>query len=125
MIEGTYLPPTCSMTEPSPVFVLASVDDRVLPPDGGFGPDAPGAAKGAGGYEPASVEATLARWAQLNGCSKVPQTESDPSGVDRTMYADCDDGVQVSATVAALGEHGWPAEATAQVLSFVRDQVRR
>jgi len=126
MIEGAYLPPACSMPEPAPLFVLASAGDRVLPPSGGFGPAAPPPPGGTErGYRPSSVEEALGRWAQLSNCSEHPQTESDPSGVARTMYADCDDGVPVSATVANLGEHGWPAEATAQVLSFVRDQVRR
>lgn len=125
MVAGTYLPPTCSMPEPSPLFVLASAGDRVLPPEGGFGPLAASKPEGVDrDYRPASVDEALGRWAQLAGCSPHPQAEVDPSGVSRTTYIDCSEQVTVSGTVANLGAHGWPAQASSQVLSFVLDQVR-
>ena len=129
MVAGAYLPASCPLGAPTPLLVLASTDDTVLPPDGGFGPGLDAMSDGgmlltsASDYEPLSVATTLTRWADAAACDPVASTTTDEAGANRTTYAGCLDDVTVRGTVAPYGLHGWPPNATAEVLSFVAGQT--
>ena len=61
----------------------------------------------------------------LAATSGFPWNPPGPdAGTTRTAYAGCRRDVSIRSTVADLGGHGWPANATADTLSFLNGQSR-
>ncbi len=82
----------CSPMRPISVLSFRGTNDTVVPYDGGPG--------SSGRVTFLGAQQTLARWAELNGCTG--ETTND-NGCD--VYHECSDGVQVGLCVAQGGSH--------------------
>ena len=65
-----------------------------------------------------SVRSWVESWASRNGCRLADPAVESGSGVETTAYRHCRSGGDVVLEVVEGVGHGWPADATAQALSF-------
>ncbi len=91
----------CRPSRPIAVLALHGMKDPVLPyagqPGGGvWGP--------AWGYP---VEAAVARWVQLDGCTSGPTTSAVSASISHRVWSGCNGGVTVEAMISSKGGHSW------------------
>jgi polyhydroxybutyrate depolymerase len=105
--------PGCSPAKPISVVMFHGTDDGIVPYGGGE------VARGAGGRV-LSAEATLAKWAALDGCAAgattVEEPDRDPGDgtrVERAQHA-CPGGREVALYTIRGGGHTWPGGAPSQ-----------
>jgi polyhydroxybutyrate depolymerase len=133
-VAGVHLLPDCD-GRPVPILVTHGTSDPLVPFDesdvdtfdssGLFGAGDGAAAQlrmfGKVGETP--VTAWVESWARHNGCSlDAPAVVGVGTTVERTAYADCDDGGDVVLQAVTGGGHDWPRspglDATARALAF-------
>jgi polyhydroxybutyrate depolymerase len=137
-VAGVHVAPDCA-GRPVPILVTHGTSDDTVPfdePDvGRF--DIRGLFDGASDGAMAqyymlekvrgtSVRSWVESWARHNGCSLgSPEVATVGSMVERTAYADCDDGADVVLQAVVGGGHDWPTsptlDATARALAFFED----
>jgi polyhydroxybutyrate depolymerase len=103
----------CEPSRPIPVVAFHAVDDRILPYGGGPVRGAPPAYPGVIG-----VEAAMARWAALDGCTSGPTRARTPGVEVLLSWQGCRAPVVLHRL--ARGGHRYPAAAT----EGVRDMLR-
>lgn len=104
-VEGelaTETSSSCAPKRPESVYEIHGTADPAIPYDGGsfVGP--------AGGTTVLSAPDSVARWAQLDGCSIGPVTSTPSGTVSITAYSECRDGVSVVLRTIVGGVHAWP-----------------
>lgn len=105
--------PGCAPAHPVSVLEVHATGDGSIPYDGG-----PFAGVG-GGTTVLSAPDSVARWAQLNGCSTPPMLTSPEPGIRLTTYSGCRGGARVALRTIVGGGHAWPdgiGELVAQAL---------
>lgn len=105
--------PGCAPAHPLSVLEVHGTDDQTIPYGGG-----PFAGIG-GGTAVLSAPDSVARWAELNGCSTPPVQTSPESGIRLTAYSGCRGDAHVTLRTIVGGQHAWPAgigELVAQAL---------
>jgi polyhydroxybutyrate depolymerase len=55
-----------------------------------------------------SVDKTILKWVNLNGCLKIPTRVLNSTGAYCDVYSKCRDGVEVKLCVTEKGGHSWP-----------------
>ncbi len=90
-------PATCAPERPVPVITFAGTADPVNPYAGGGAP-----------YWQYGIDDALARWADINGCRRGPQTKTITEHVDRIRYTACRRGAEVVLYRVEGGGHTWP-----------------
>jgi len=91
----------CRPSRPIAILALHGKKDPVLPyagqPGGGvWGP--------AWGYP---VEAAIARWVKLDGCTSGPVTSTISPTISRRVWSGCRGGVSVQAMISSKAGHSW------------------
>ena len=102
-------PETCTPSSPLSVIAFAGDADTVNPVAGG-----------GAGYWQYSMDAALARWAELNGCDSPPSRIDFTGKLLVTSYTGCDDGVSVAGWVYHGLGHVWLADNDAMWRFFER-----
>ncbi len=107
-VGGPMQSETCSPSRPMPVCHFHGTEDQFTPYHGGTG------ARSMSRTHFNSVEDTIRRWVEANGCRAEPEVEDLPVVVDdgtrvtRHTYAGCRDAVEVVLyTIHGCG-HTWP-----------------
>ncbi|OWT76970.1 MULTISPECIES: PHB depolymerase family esterase [unclassified Achromobacter] len=102
----------CRPSHPVAVLQIDGNADPIMPFEGGAVADFGGAGEGG---QVLSVAATVASWAQRNGCARAepaqllaPVAALDRTRVSRTDYAGCAAGAPVTAYTVLGGGHTWP-----------------
>jgi polyhydroxybutyrate depolymerase len=103
-VEGQMAPTfsrSCRLSKPMSVYEIHATADPAIPYAGGtFG--------GYGGpVTVLSAHASVARWAQLDKCGRVPSTTRSPGNVFM-KYTGCRSGVTVTLRTIEGGAHVWP-----------------
>lgn len=91
----------CRPSRPIAILALHGVKDPILPYEG---------TKGGGPWGPAwgyPVEAAIARWVTLDGCSPTPRTTAVSSTITRRVWRGCRSGVSVQAMISSYAGHSW------------------
>jgi polyhydroxybutyrate depolymerase len=57
-----------------------------------------------------SAPNSVARWAQLDGCTAGPATSAPNSTISLSTYSKCRDGVSVTLRTIVGGTHAWPPD---------------
>ena len=119
-VSGLYDPETCDASAALPVVSFHGTGDRFIPFDGGVGDGAANLglsdATTAGLVFMAQREGapeSSTGWAERGGCDPEPVVDlatdtSGGGGVSRTIWTDCDAGIDVELYVIDQGEHTWP-----------------
>lgn len=86
-----------------------------------------------------SVENTVSRWVERNGCAKAPRKVLENRGAYCELYSECKDGAEVKLCVTETGGHSWPGgissaergvvpstaiSATDEIWKFFKDKSR-
>ncbi len=94
----------CAPPHPLPVLLIHGADDPLVPETGGA----------LDGEPVLSTDATVARWAALDGCgatptvTQLPTLVNDGTSVQRSTYSDCQGGASVVYYNVSGGGHAWP-----------------
>lgn len=117
-VAGTLPSETLASCHPARKVAVLQIDgtaDPIMPYRGGAVKDFGG--RGEGG-EVSSVAMTVRFWARHNGCSAAgtaeplaPRAPLDPTRIERTRYAACPAGGQVTSLSVIGGGHVWPGGA--------------
>tara|TARA_B100000678_G_scaffold77496_1_gene63926 strand:+ start:1439 stop:2344 length:906 start_codon:yes stop_codon:yes gene_type:complete len=102
-------PETCKPSAPVSVLAFAGDADTVNPVAGG-----------GAGYWQYSMDAALARWAELDGCDSPPARINFTDKVLVTSYTGCKDGVSVAGWIYHGLGHIWLADNDAMWRFFAR-----
>ena len=129
-VAGVHLLPDCP-GRPMPIIVIHGSADDIVPlsqEDVAPAADVRGFIRALGGNKAqirmlaavdlTSVESWVESWASRNGCRLADPAVETGSAVETTTYRHCRAGGDVMLEVVEGGGHGWPADATAQALSF-------
>jgi polyhydroxybutyrate depolymerase len=129
-VAGVHLLPDCPGRS-MPIIVIHGSDDDIVPlseKDVGPAADARAFIRSVGGNEAqvrmltaanrTPVRSWVESWAKRNGCRLADPRVESGSGVETTTYRHCRAGGDVVLQVFKGADHGWPADATAQALSF-------
>ena len=103
-VAGTDNTRTCAPGNPVSVLHIHAKDDPRVPFAGGAGPDGPDRS----GAPLASAAATVAKWAQLDGCAAQPRHILDKAGASCQAYSWCRGRAEVQLCVTDTGGHSWP-----------------
>lgn len=107
-VAGTMNLKSCRPVRPVPILHFHGTADLNCPYEGGVGP------RSIAGLDFPSVEATLTRWREINGCEKggsltaVPDRQDDGTAVEVTDWNDCRSGAPISLVKINGGGHSWP-----------------
>jgi polyhydroxybutyrate depolymerase len=106
-VEGqmsTVQSSTCSLAKPENVYEIHGTTDPEIPYAGGY-------FSSTVGHETVlSAPNSVARWAQLDGCSTGPATSSPNSTITLSTYSQCRDGAFVTLESIIGGQHAWPTD---------------
>jgi len=102
-------PATCRPDAPLSVLAFAGDKDTVNPVEGG-----------GAGYWQYSMDAALARWAALDGCTEGPRRFDFTGKLLVTAYGECQDGTSVTGWVYHGRGHEWVADNHAMWRFFER-----
>ncbi len=104
-VEGqlsTVQSASCALAKPESVYEVHGTTDPYIPYKGGYFSTSVG-------YDTVlSAPDSVARWAQLNGCSSGPSTSSPSSTITLTSYSNCQGGAHVTLETIIGGQHVWP-----------------
>jgi polyhydroxybutyrate depolymerase len=95
----------CSPATPVSVLHIHAKDDRQIPLAGAASPDA---AEPTVAPPAMSVSDTVAKWAQLDGCTAQPRHILDKGSSYCEAYSYCRGKAEVQLCVAETGGHSWP-----------------
>ncbi len=104
---GESLAGRCKPLRPVPVLMIHGTEDPLVPWAGGK------VKVGAGGRI-LSVNASIRKWASLDGCAATPtvtpsrKPSTDGTRVRREVYGGCTDGAEVVLYAIEGGGHTWP-----------------
>ena len=105
-VEGqmsTVQSSTCSLAKPENVYEIHGTADPTIPYSGGYFSTSVG-------YDTLlSAPNSVARWAQLDGCSKGPVTSTPNSVISLATYSQCRGGASVTLETIVGGAHNWPS----------------
>lgn len=104
-VAGADTTAQCEPRNPVSVLHIHARDDSRVPFDGGAGPGAAGPSQAA---DFPSVQQTIGKWAQLNGCSATPQRVLEKAGAYCEAYGYCRGRAEVQLCVTETGGHSWP-----------------
>jgi polyhydroxybutyrate depolymerase len=101
-VAGAYLYPRedCQPASPLPVIAFHGVADPVVPYFGGSSRDER--------FDFLPVEEWVRAWAELHGCSELPQITQINHMIRRSSYLDCESGAEVVFYRIEDGGHTWP-----------------
>jgi polyhydroxybutyrate depolymerase len=122
LVSGIVVPDECVAKRPVPAVVFWGLRDCVLPFYGATGPclggdpDRPIPTAPIEGVP--SVEQSVAKWAQRDGCDATPSTAALSEHVEKRTWTGCDDSA-VEFYVVSNGGHTWPGS---KVAMAARDQ---
>jgi polyhydroxybutyrate depolymerase len=106
-VEGqmsTVQSATCSLAKPENVYEIHGTTDPEIPYAGGY-------FSSTVGHETVlSAPDSVARWAQLDGCSGGPATSTPSSTISLSEYSNCRDGAFVTLETIIGGQHAWPTD---------------
>ena len=98
----------CAPSEPVSVLLIHSINDTIVPPQGGV-------TQGLSGpWVWPGVEETAGLWAQWDQCAAALETTSDAGLLDRE-WSECAGGARVKLLLTSDGAHNWPMGGDAQV----------
>ena len=124
MVGGSSMPEHCLLRPDVAALLTANVDDPVIRPTGGYGPDA-AAQPGTGSFErPVAepMEEIAQRWAAAVGAEKeATRAEADDTLV-RTWTGEND--VEVLSVLHPAGGHAWGPGDTVALLDFLGRSAR-
>jgi polyhydroxybutyrate depolymerase len=104
-VEGemsTVQSSTCSVAKSVNVYEIHGTTDPSIPYGGGYFSTSIG-------YDTVlSAPNSVARWAQLDGCSGGPATSTPSSTISLSTYSHCRDGASVTLQTIVDGQHVWP-----------------
>ena len=105
-VEGqitTVQSSTCSLARPESVYEIHGTADPTIPYNGGYFSTSVG-------YDTVlSAPNSVARWAQLDGCTAGPTTTTPSSTISLSTYSKCRGGAVVTLETIAGGTHAWPS----------------
>jgi polyhydroxybutyrate depolymerase len=111
----------CPSERPVPVMAFHGTADRVLPYEGGIGPELTGIGiqQGPATGTPleASIPEAVAAIAERNGCDPEPAEEQVSEHVTVQEHGGCTDGAEVVFYTVEGGGHSWPGSPAASELS--------
>lgn len=102
-------PATCAPENPMPVYAFAGATDTVNPVAGG-----------GAGYWQYSMDAALARWAEIDRCRGRPETVALSKTVEEQRHAPCWGRARVIGRVVEGRGHEWVADNEAMWMFFWR-----
>jgi polyhydroxybutyrate depolymerase len=106
-VEGqmsTVQSASCKVAPSESVYEIHGTGDTVIPYGGGYFSTSVG-------YDTMlSAPGSVARWAQLDGCSVGPKTSTPSSSISLSTYSKCRDGASVTLRTIDGGEHAWPPD---------------
>ena len=121
-VGGATLPADCDLAPAVSLQVLWSADDQVLPPAGGYGPQAVPPSQAAPPLPPTPAGEITATWARLVGAGQ-PARSTSPDGT-AIEDATSPDGVGVRSVITPTGGHSWTPGTTDAVLAFAQSHAR-
>jgi polyhydroxybutyrate depolymerase len=95
---------TCSLAKPENVYEIHGSTDPEIPYGGGY------FSSSIGHETVLSAPNSVARWAQLDGCSTGPGTSTPSSTISLSTYSRCREGVSVTLRTIIGGQHSWPPD---------------
>jgi polyhydroxybutyrate depolymerase len=106
-VEGqlsTVQSASCTPARPVSVHEIHGTADTSIPYDGGY------FSTSIGEDTVLSAPNSVARWAQLDGCTAGPVTSTTNSTISLSTYSKCQDGVSVTLRTIVGGTHAWPPD---------------
>jgi polyhydroxybutyrate depolymerase len=109
----TKLAEGCKPARPMPVHMFFGTADKLVPFEGGI------QKMGSAETPVLSAQATIEKWAALDGCAKTPAVTktTDPAG-SRQVFPGCRQGAEVVAYIREGAGHSWPPDATELIWAF-------
>lgn len=122
-VGGGFLPDPCPLDPPVSMLTVWAPDDPVQPYAGGPGSSGPLGPSGAPRVPNTGAADLARRWADGLGAVAVATTDG-PGGEQVVVRSGGRGGSSVELVTETGGGHGWPDDATARILRFLRDHAR-
>ena len=107
----------CAPARPIPVLMFFGTADKLVPFEGGI------QKMGSAETPVLSAHQTIAKWAELDGCSASPKVGKEGT-VERRSYAGCKGGTRVEAIIREGAGHTWPPGAAEVIWEFFEHSRR-
>ena len=121
-VGGASMSQTCELSPAVSLLMRWAADDQVLPPAGGYGPQAVPPSPDAAPLPPSPAGQVTRHWARAIGAGEPTRSISpDGAAVEEARTAA---GSTVRWVTTPAGGHAWTADDTAETLTFAASHAR-